>query len=99
MKKFFQIGIGAAIGIGAGLLLPDVAWAAGIEDGGRRIYSVVVNVGKWVIIVKGTIDCVQSVLQGDFQAAKRQFFGYLLCFGIMLALPWALNEIEAVFRQ
>ncbi len=99
MKKFFQIGIAAAIGIGAGFLLPDVAWAAGIEAGGRRIHSVVVNVGKWVIIVKGTIDCIQSVLQGNFQAAKRQFLGYMMCFGIMLALPWGLNEIEVVFRQ
>jgi hypothetical protein len=99
MKKFFQIGIAAAIGIGAGLLLPDVAWAAGIEAGCKRIYSVVVDVGKWIIIVKGTIDCIQSVLQGDFQAAKHQFFGYLMCFGIMLALPWGLNEIEAVFKQ
>ena len=70
----------------------------GIEAGGRRIHGTIVGVGKWVIIIKGSIDCIQSVLNGDIGKAKQQFFGYLLCFGIMLALPWGLDEVEALFR-
>ncbi len=100
MKKwsrsfFLLIGLGLVL-----LLIPDLVLAApgGIEAGGRRIHTTVVNIGKWVIIVKGTVDCIQSVLAGDFQMAKRQFFGYLMCFAIMLGLPWGLNEIEVIFK-
>lgn len=81
------------------VLVPEAAEAAsGIEAGGRRIHRTVVEVGKWVIIVKGSIDCIQSALSGDSQTAKRQFFGYLMCFAIMMGLPWALDEIELMFR-
>ena len=72
--------------------------ALGIESGAMRIYSSIVSLGKWVIIIKGTIDCIQSVLGGDFASAKRQFFGYIMCFAIMLGLPWAMNEVEAMFK-
>ena len=88
------IGIAAAT-----VFVPEVAEAvSGIEAGGRRIHSTIVSVGKWVIIIKGTIECIQSVLEGDVGRAKQQFFGYLLCFGIMLALPWGLDEVEGLFK-
>lgn len=99
MKKYswelvLSIGIAAAV-----LLVPAVVEAAtGIDVGGRRIHTKIVGIGKWVIVIKGSIDCIQSVLNGDFQAAKKQFFGYLLCFAIMLALPWGLDEIEGLFK-
>ena len=98
MKKIYRdlgtVGITTAV-----ILVPAVVEAAtGIEAGGRRIHGTIVSVGKWVIIIKGTIDCIQSVLNGDVQSAKRQFFGYLLCYGVMLALPWGLDEIEGLFK-
>jgi len=85
------------------VLIPMVVFGAssdagkGIESGARRIHGTIILVGKWVIIVKGSIDCIQSVLNGEVARAKQQFFGYLLCFGIMMALPWALNEVEGLF--
>jgi len=98
-KKNFRVFVRVAVGASVLLLLPDPVWAiSGIEAGGKRIHAIVVLVGKWTIIVKGTIDCVQSVLSGDFPAAKRQFFGYLMCFAIMLSLPWGLDEIEGIFK-
>lgn len=102
MKKFFtshkdefaQVGVAVAV-----LLVPEAVCAfTGIEAGARNLYTKVVGIGKWVIIIKGSIDCIQSVLNGDFQRAKQQFFGYLLCFGIMLALPWGLEQVEALFE-
>ena len=99
MKKIYkdsltQIGVAAAV-----LLVPAAVEAfTGIDAGGRRLHAKIVNIGKWVIVVKGSIDCIQSVLNGDFQRAKQQFFGYLLCFGIMLALPWGLEQVEALFE-
>lgn len=104
MKKIFRGGSSLAGAVGLGItativLAPAVVEAAlGVEAGGRRIHATIVSVGKWVIIVKGCIDCIQSVLDGDVARAKRQFFGYLMCFGIMLALPWGLDEVEGLFR-
>ena len=89
-----QVGVASAI-----LLAPTVVEAfTGIDAGARRLHAKVVNIGKWIIIIKGSVDCIQSVLNGDIQRAKQQFFGYLLCFGIMLALPWGLEEVEALFK-
>ena len=91
--------IGVTVGVAmAVLLIPSAVGAAtGIDVGAQRMYAKIVSVGKWVIIIKGGIDCIQSALSGDFQSAKKQAFGYLMVFFIMLALPWGMNEIEAMF--
>lgn len=93
-KTYLGLGYCLAVAI---LLDPSEAFA-GIDDGGRRIHTKIVSVGKWVIVIKGSIDVIQSVLNGDFQTAKKSFFSYLLCFAVMLALPWSLDEIEGVFK-
>jgi hypothetical protein len=103
MKKIYRnILIGAGVTAAAVLVGPEIAHAAdsftSMEVGARRIHTKVVMVGKWVIIIKGSIDCIQSILNGDVGRAKQQFFGYLLCFGIMLALPWGLDEVEGLFQ-
>jgi hypothetical protein len=93
-RQLFRSGLTVAL-----VAVPAVASAAtGIDAGGMRIYSTIVSIGKWVIVVKGVIDCIQAVLAGDFQMAKRQFFGYIMCFAIMLGLPWSMNEIERIFQ-
>jgi len=96
-NKKLYLGIGYSVVV-ATLFDPSMCFA-GIEDGGRRIHSKIVSVGKWVIIIKGSIDTIQAVLNGDFPAAKKLFFSYLLCFAIMLGLPWGMDEIEGVFKQ
>lgn len=99
MKKVSRSQV-ASVCISAGImLLPAVVEATtGIDAGARRIHGTIVGVGKWVIIIKGSLDCIQSVLNGDVQGAKKQFFGYLMVFGIMMALPWGMDEIEAIFK-
>ena len=96
--KIVEISMGIGIAFAVFFIPALVEAAIGIEAGGKRIHGTLVGVGKWVIIVKGSIDCIQSVLNGDVSKAKQQFFGYLLCFGIMLALPWALDEVEGIFQ-
>ncbi len=101
MKKIYRDCLLVGAGILATILIDPViadAGFAGIEAGGKRIHGTVVTVGKWIIIVKGTVDCIQSVLNGDVSKAKQQFFGYLLCFGMMLCLPWGLDEMEGLFK-
>lgn len=82
------------------LAIPHTAFAAtGIDVGAERIYRKLINVGKWVIIVKGGIDTIKSVTEGDMQAAKKNFLGYLVTYGILWALPWGMKEIENLFQS
>ena len=96
-NKKFYLGLGYSVAFT--ILLDPTVGFAGIEEGGRRIHSKIVSVGKWVIVIKGSIDTISSVLNGDFQSAKKLFFSYLLCFAVMLALPWGMDEIEGVFKE
>lgn len=80
-------------------LLPSVVEAAtGIDARGAQIHMKLVGIGKWIIVGKGTVDIIQNVLNGDTDTAKSKFMGYLLMFALLLALPWGLNEVEALFR-
>jgi len=92
---YFQVGITAA----AMLLSPTVALASSLDDKGMSIYWKIVSVGKYVILGKGSVNSIQSVLDGDYEKAKHQFIGYLICFGAMLALPQALDQIEGLFKS
>ena len=99
MKKFlrnpiFHVAIIVFITM---LLSPTPVLASSVDDGGMRIYKKLTGIGKWAIVIKGAIDVIQSAINGDYQQAKTQFMGYLLCFAILLALPYGLNEIEDAF--
>ena len=72
---------------------------ADINTSGQRIYGKIMSIGKWIIVIKGVIDIIHQMLQGDFETAKKLFLTYLGCFAMMLALPWAMNEVEGVFKQ
>jgi hypothetical protein len=69
-----------------------------IDSAGRRIYFFIVALGKWVIIVKGAIDVITSVVNGDFQSAKKLFIGYIFAYGILFMMPWMFDEIETIFK-
>jgi hypothetical protein len=71
----------------------------GLDAGGRHIYRKLVGLGKWVIIIKGGFDSIQSAIKGDFGSAKSSFLQYLLIYIILLALPWSLNQIDEVFKN
>jgi hypothetical protein len=81
--------------------LPDVSFAAGtgIDVGAEKIYKKLLNVGKWVIIVKGGMDTIKSVADGDLPSAKKNFLGYVVTYAILWALPWALGEVDKLFEN
>lgn len=83
------------------LLVPDqVAEAStGIDASARNIYSKLLNVGKWIIIIKGGIDTINNSVKGDFDSAKKSFLSYLIVYLVLNALPWAMDEVDNVFRQ
>lgn len=78
----------------------DVSFAStGIDVGAKRLYTQLIGVGKWVIIIKGGMDTIKAVTEGDLQSTKTRFLGYLLTYAILWALPWAFDEVEKLFQE
>jgi len=99
LEKNKKIYVTVGYAVAASILFDPSTAFADINSGGKAIHAKLCSVGKWVIVVKGTIDTIQSVMNGDFQTAKKMFFSYLLCFAVMLGLPWSLDQVEGVFKQ
>lgn len=83
----------------SGIIDPSVYAATGIDAGGNRIYSKLVNLGKWVIIFKGGFDTIQNTLKGDLDMAKKSFLQYLMVYIVLLALPWSMRQVDTVFTD
>ncbi|AZU61093.1 hypothetical protein [Neobacillus mesonae] len=79
----------------------DYAFAAGsgIEAGAERLYVKLLSLGKWVIIFKGGFDTIKHMASGDFDAAKKGFLSYLIVYIFLFGLPWAMDEIDAIFKE
>jgi hypothetical protein len=76
-----------------------LAAGTGIDAGAEKIYDKILLVGKWIIIVKGAIDTINNTAQGDFASAKRSFLSYLIIYLILKAFPWAMNELDTIFKE
>lgn len=89
----------ASVSVALFIATPDVSFAAGtgIDVGAEKIYKKLVNIGKWVIIVKGGIDTIKTVADGDLPSAKKNFLGYGVTYAILWGLPWMMAEIEKLF--
>lgn len=80
--------------------MPDMTYAStGIDIAADKIYKKLLNVGKWVIVVKGAIDTIQNAISGDLQAAKKNFLAYLMVYVILWALPWGLKQVDTMFAD
>jgi hypothetical protein len=83
----------------SGLLDTSVFAATGIDEGATKIYEKLINVGKWVIIIKGGWETINNTIKGDFDTAKKSFLQYLIIYVILLAFPWAMSEVDVLFRD
>lgn len=83
------------------VLAPDqiIEASTGIDASANRMYSKLLNVGKWIIIIKGGIDTINNSVKGDFDTAKKSFLSYLIVYLVLNALPWAMNEVDNVFKE
>lgn len=90
----------AFIGLTTFVMFTDVTFAASsIDTAANAIYRKLLNIGKWVIIIKGGIDTIQNAVQGDLQSAKKNFLGYLLVYVVLWALPWGLKQVDILFSD
>lgn len=98
-KIAFRI-VGVTLIIFASGALDMSAFAAtGIDEGATKIYDKLLNVGKWVIIIKGAWETIHNTIKGDFDTAKKSFLQYLLVYVILLAFPWAMSEVDTLFQD
>jgi hypothetical protein len=71
--------------------------STGIDAGAEKIYTKLVRIGKWIIIIKGAFDTISHTVQGDFASARKSGLSYMLVYVILLGLPWAFKQIEGLF--
>lgn len=101
-KAIYRIGamtvifiLAAATGVSADALGSP---AGEIDNTAGMLYNELLKVGKWAIIIKGAFDTVSATIQGDFVAARKNAFAYMLVYVILLGLPWVFEKIEDVFQ-
>lgn len=73
--------------------------SSGIDVGANKLYSKVLSIGKWVIIVRGAWETLNNAIQGDFGTAKKAFLQYLFIYVLLLAFPVAMNEVDKMFAE
>jgi hypothetical protein len=77
----------------------DYAFAStGIDVGAQKLYAKLLSLGKWVIIFKGGFDTIKRMTDGDFDGAKKGFLSYLIVYIFLLGLPWAMDQVDALFN-
>ncbi|HSH53127.1 MAG TPA: hypothetical protein VK982_15490 [Bacteroidales bacterium] len=82
------------------ILLPNTTFAAtSLDQSARQVYSRLLSIGKWIIIIKGAIDTINHSVKGDFDTAKKSFLSYLVVYLILNGLPWAFNEVDKLFSE
>lgn len=95
-KVYISIGVTFGYAAVASILLDPSMAFADIDSKGHMIHRKIVSVGKWIIAGKGSIEIIQSALDGDYQSAKIKFIGYLISFAAMVFLPWCLDQVETL---
>lgn len=83
----------------SGIIDPTAFASTGIDVGAEKIYAKLLNVGKWCIIIKGAWETINNTIKGDFDTAKKSFLQYLIVYIILLAFPWAMDEVDALFND
>jgi hypothetical protein len=73
--------------------------SSGIEAGAAQLYSKLLSIGKWIIIFKGGFDIIKNMASGDFDSAKKGFISYLVVYVFLFGLPWAMNEVDSIFKE
>lgn len=76
------------------LIIPNIAFASGIDVAGRKIHGQIVNIGKWVIIVAGSVHTIQKGLEQDNIGTRQTFFKYLLVYAILIGFPKAFDLVD-----
>lgn len=70
-----------------------------INREGWEIYSQLLSIGKWVIVVKGGFEIIKATLSSDYEKAKKGFISYLLAYVFLLILPTAMDRVDGIISH
>ena len=73
------------------------AQLAKVDAGGNKILTIIRRIGYWLILVKAITDVVKAGLAGDKDAIGKIVFTYVLIYGALFFIPWALRLVEGIF--
>lgn len=73
--------------------------STGIDVGAKKLYKKILNVGKWIIIIKGAFDVIKCGMDGDGPGVKSKLISYSVTYASLWALPWLFNEIDNLFSD
>lgn len=86
----------------ATFLLPSISFASdidfsGLDRGMSRVLELVRRVGYWIILIKCVSELIKSGLEGDTKNLWRIMISYILIYGALFFVPFALKLIEEIF--
>lgn len=74
--------------------------ASSLDEKAEKLYfDKFIGIAKWIVVGKGAWDIISRAMKEDFDGAKRSILQYLLIFAVLMGLPWALTEVENIFRE
>jgi hypothetical protein len=68
-----------------------------INAAGEKIFSIMISIGYWTVLIAGVGQIIASVTRRDAQGALRQALVYGTSFGSLFALRWILDLVKEIF--
>jgi hypothetical protein len=84
--------------IGEAVSGSPVGDGTGVDAGARKLYDRLLQIGRWIITIKGAFDTVSHTVQGDFVSARKSGLAYLMVYAILKGLPWAFDQVDGMTR-
>ena len=68
-----------------------------LDNFGNILLIICQKIGFWIVCVKCIYDILQCCIKGDRHALGNCILTYLLIYGAMFFVPWALHLVEGIF--
>jgi hypothetical protein len=70
-----------------------------VDRAAHEIYRRLCKIGKWIIVIRGAIDVIGNMTNGDLENMKKKIIGYVLGYIALLGLPWLLDQAGGLFES
>lgn len=68
-----------------------------LDEGGMKILAIVRAIGYWIILIKCIMELVKAAMEGDSNAIGKIIMTYVMIYGALFFVPWALRLVEGIF--
>jgi len=96
LKKTFIFVLGSLLYC-TSVMATGGAETAKINEGGRKILSLIRDVGYWIAIILASWEIIKNLMQGDTKSTGKSIMKYSLGYGSLYLLPWIFDLIKSIF--